>query len=230
MEWAIGIAQRKLGPGRVREAARALVLVAALLAGGAAFTEVGPALATVPEPEPVPRRWELDFRPGPMRVMSVEVEGQGAHAYLYMTYRVANNSSEDVLFAPIFELATSDGQILRSGREVPAEVTRAILHKLDSPLMMDQISILGTLQQGEANAREGVVVWPLPAVSMDTSNLYVAGLSGETKVVDAVDHKTKELKRVTIRKTRMMRFRFPGEVLSQGSEPFPVVEDRWILR
>lgn len=214
----------------VRSMGRALVLGAAVACGVGALSHVPASLATVPEPEPVPRRWELDFKPGPMRVMTVEVEGQVPRAYLYMTYRVANNSSEDVLFAPIFELSTSDGQILRSGRDVPAEVTKTILHKLDNSLMMDQITILGTLQQGEANAREGVVVWPLPCVAMDTGNVYVAGLSGETKVVDAIDPKTKEPKRVTLRKTRMLRYKFPGEMLSQGSDPFPAVEDRWILR
>jgi len=208
--------------------ARAGLLGIVLAAGAVGVGSVS--LATIPEPEPVARRWELDFKPGPFRVASVEVEGQGAKSFLYMTYRVANNSKEDVLFAPVFDLATAEGALVRSGAEIPAEVTKAITAKLDNPLLKDQVSVLGTLQQGEANAREGLVIWSLPKADLDKVNIYVAGLSGETQTVEVIDPKTKEVKRVSLRKTKMLTYRMPGDVLKQGNDPFEKIEDRWIMR
>lgn len=210
--------------GFVRAGLLGIVLAAGAIGVGSI------SLAAIPEPEPVARRWELDFKPGPFRVASVEVEGQGAKSFLYMTYRVANNSKEDVLFAPVFDLATAEGALVRSGAEIPAEVTKAITAKLDNPLLKDQVSVLGTLQQGEANAREGLVIWSLPKADLDKVNIYVAGLSGETQTVEVIDPKTKEVKRVSLRKTKMLTYRMPGDVLKQGNDPFEKIEDRWIMR
>lgn len=207
---------------------RAGILGIVLAAGAVGVGSVS--LATVPEPEPVARRWELDFKPGPFRIATVEVKDQPAKAYLYMTYRVANNSKEDVLFAPVFELATGEGALLRSGNDITPEVTKAIITKLDNPLLQDQIAILGTLQQGEASAREGVVIWNLPKADIDKAIVYISGLSGETQTVEVVDPKTKEIKRVSLRKTRMLTYRMPGDVLKQGNTPFESAEDRWIMR
>jgi hypothetical protein len=207
---------------------RAGILGIMLAAGAVGVGSI--ALATVPEPEPVARRWELDFKPGPFRIAAVEIEGQPAKAYLYMTYRVANNSKEDVLYAPVFELATGEGALVRSGVDIAPEVTKVIAAKLDNPLLRDQIAILGTLQQGDANAREGIVVWNVPAADIDKAIVYVSGLSGETQTVEVIDPATKELKRVSLRKTRMLTYRMPGDILKQGNTPFDQAEDRWIMR
>ena len=215
---------RSLLRGFARAGALAVVLaVGAAGVGSASF-------ARIPEPEPVARRWELDFKPSGFRYAGIEVEGQPAKGYLYMTYRVANNSKEDVLFAPVFELATAEGALVRSGEDVSAAVTQAIAAKMDNPLLLDQVSILGTLQQGNANAREGLVIWSLPKADIDQVSIYVSGLSGETQTVEVVDPKTKEIKRVTLRKSRMLTYRMPGDVLKQGNEPFDAIEDRWIMR
>lgn len=187
-------------------------------------------LATVPEPEPVARRWELDFKPGPFRIATVELKDQPAKAYLYLTYTVANNSKEDVPFTPSFDLATGEGALLRSGADIAPEVTKAIIARLDNPLLQDQFAILGTLQQGNANAREGIVIWNLPKSDIDKATIYVAGLSGETQVVEVVDPATKEIKRISLRKTRMLTYRMPGDVLKQGNTPFDSAEERWIMR
>lgn len=205
------------------------LVVAAGVAVGLGGGFVTRSHAAVPEPEPVARRWELDFKAGNFRLAKVEVDGQ-SNAYLYLTYRVANNSKEDVLFAPVFELATGEGALLRSGLDVPAAATKAIGEKLDNPLLKDQISILGTLQQGDANAREGLVVWTLPKADLDRVTIYVAGLSAETQVVEVVEPTTKEIRRVSLRKTRSLTYRMPGNVLEQGNEPFEKGEDRWIMR
>ncbi len=68
-----------------------------------------------PEPDPIPRRWQLEIQPGPLRIATVDVKDEGPKAYFYMTYKVTNASGGDLLFAPSFDLATDQGDVLRSG-------------------------------------------------------------------------------------------------------------------
>jgi hypothetical protein len=158
------------------------VLALAAMAGGLTLT--APVSAAAPEPAPVPRRWQLDIQPSPLRTMVVEAPGVGPRAYFYMTYKVTNNSSSDLLFAPAMELATDDMDVLRSGRDVPVAVTNTILERLQNPLLEDQIKIVGTLLRGPENAKEGLAVWPVPAMHQAEVNVYCAGFSGETTTVE----------------------------------------------
>lgn len=194
--------------------------LAALLAG----------MGLAPEPDPIPRRWQLELTPGPLRVMTVELDGQ-SRQFLYFTYKVVNTTGQDQLFAPSIEMSTDTSLARRSGRDVPAEATRAIMDRLENPLLKDQISIVGPLLQGEANAEDGIAVWPMPSEHISNLTLYVAGLSGETRAVDFTNPQTGEKDRVLLRKTMVLRYDMPGEIVDQGSEPFPPAESpRWVMR
>jgi hypothetical protein len=159
----------------------ALALAAgALLVAPAAMTT---SAAAAPEPSPVPKRWQLDLECSPLRWIVLDT-GQGPKPYFFMTYKVTNNSPVDLLFAPVFELATSDQDILRSGREVPVAVTNELLHRLNSPFLQDQISIVDNLLRGEENAREGLVIWPITTDHLNEVTVYAAGFSGETTTIE----------------------------------------------
>jgi hypothetical protein len=153
-------------PVESRRLARTRFAGAWMLAAAAALVGLGlVASATAqaaPEPSPVPKRWQLNYEPGPLRLIYLDVGGERDRPFLYLTYKVTNNSGQDLLFAPSFELATSEGHLLRSGRDVPVEATRAILDALENPLLEDQIGIIDTLLQGPENAKQGLVVWPRP--------------------------------------------------------------------
>lgn len=183
-----------------------------------------------PEPDPVPRRWQLRVEPGPLRLATFDVPGAAGtpkpQAYFYLTYKVTNTSGQDILFAPSFELATSDGDIVRSGRSVPLEVTRAIISRLGNPLLQDQIQILGELLQGPENAREGVVIWPAPTLDTEEITIYAAGFSGETTSVQVPGTTDTAL----LRKTLMVRYPVPGELTERGDRPLAPGEQRWIMR
>jgi len=214
-------------PGRLL---RASILGFALVAAACvASHSVAPTFATPPEPDPVPRRWQLDFVPGPLRIAQVEVAGQ-PQLYFYMTYKVTNGSAEDLLFAPSFELANDQGGLIRSGREVPAAVTQKLLDLLGNPLLQDQIGILGVLLQGDANAKEGLIVWPAQSLAADEISIYAAGFSGENRPIEVQDPVTKEAKKVLLRKTMMMRYKMPGNLKGQGSNPLEQTDKRWIMR
>lgn len=192
--------------------------------GGLAMT------ALAPEPDPVPKRWEFDLKVGPLRVGTFDAAGAGRRAYFFLTYQVTNTSGQDLLLAPAFDLTTDEGDALRAGRDVPSEVTRQVLDLLDNPLIQDQIGILGMVSQGEENAREGVVIWPVPRPEMDEVAIYAGGFSGEVKSIEIPDASTGAFRKITLRKTMMLRYDTPGILTARGSQPFQPSESRWIMR
>ena len=183
-----------------------------------------------PEPDPLPKRWQLDIEVGPLRVAQISVEGQEPQVYYYMTYRVTNNSGQDLQFAPIFELGTDEGELLRAGRDVPRAVRLELLDRLGNPLIEDQIAILGTLLQGKENAKDGLVVWPVGDMDIDEVSVYAAGFSGETARIELPDPETGEKREIVLRKTYMVRYSIPGSLELRGSEPLKPRDERWIMR
>lgn len=185
--------------------------------------------AWAPEPDPVPTRWELNFEPGPLRVIRLNT-ASGSRHYFYMTYRVTNHSGTDLIFAPSFDLVTEAGDLRRSGRDVPPEVTADLLAMLRNPYLEDQISILGNILQGIENAKDGLVVWPADDLETDSLQVFVAGLSGENKPYVVTDAQTGRNKRVMLRKTLMLKFDTPGTLTNRGSTPLELGESQWVMR
>ncbi len=210
-----------------------LTTIAALGALSAAvLTAPAPALAA-PEPSAVPTRWELDIEPGPLRIATIPVEGEGTRSFLYMTYKVVNNSGQDLYFAPTFELTTDAGTAVRNGEQVPQKVTEMLLTRVADPFIQDQIAIIGTLSQGEENARDGLVVWPLDNLLVDEITVYCNGFSGELRrvaVPDAPAGPDGKPQEVILRKTLMLVHSTPGELAGKGNQPLDRTVTRWILR
>ena len=194
------------------------------------FGAIAANAARPPEPNPIPIRWQLDLDIGPLRVISVENPDQGPMLYYYMTYTVTNNTEEDILFAPSFELATETGVNVVAGQGVPAAVTRDILERLDNPLLNDQVSMIGVLRRGEANARDGLVVWPVRDVAADEARVYMAGFSGETTRLKVIDRETGTPRDVVLRKTMMATHAAPGNVDGLDGRALERSETRWIMR
>jgi hypothetical protein len=191
---------------------------------------VAPNAAAIPEPDPVPTRWEFEFKPEPLRLAHLTDDDGNTEWYAFLTYRVANTSGQDRMLAPLFELATDKGHLVRSGRGVPAEVTREIMGMLDDPLLRDQLSIVSTLLQGIENTRRGLVVWRVPNITADELKVFAAGFSGESEAFFMTDPETGERVRKVLRKSRMLRYDMPG-VITDLSSPTPALrEARWILR
>ncbi|MCC6428078.1 MAG: hypothetical protein IT435_14810 [Phycisphaerales bacterium] len=188
------------------------------------------AAGLAPEPDPVPRKWQLDVKLGDLRLAKIETPGVGVKAYYYLTYTVTNASGVDVLLAPAWDLVTSDGQITRSGRNVPGAVTKQLLEQLNNEFLEDQISIIGVLMQGEENAKDGLVVWAIDDLRVDDVRVFGAGFSGESKPFEFVNPTSGSPERVMLRKTLSASYATPGEIEARGNEPFPPSEIRWIMR
>ncbi len=193
----------------------------------------GAGALAAPEPSPVPLRWELDIDPGPLRLAMVEVPGEGLRPFLYLPYKVENNSGQEVYFAPTFELSTDESsEVLRAGRGVPTGVTEEIIKRLSNPFVQDQISVIGPLLQGAEHARESVAVWPVANMKPSRATVYASGFSGETRRVTPPDAVSEggETKEVVLRKTLMLEHLTPGDLAGQGNDPLRRTNTRWILR
>jgi len=224
--------QRRAFPGGIRETPATMIRACTLLIAAAivaTITLLAPAAAVAaPEPSPVASRWQLDLRPGPLRIATVVDEIGLSQTYYYLTYDVVNNTGQDIFFAPSFELATEDGEIRSAGKGVPSVVTNEILARLRNPLLLDQISMAtaGELLQGEENGRSGLIVWPAEGLKIDEIKVFAEGFSGETRKITKPD--TGE--QVTLRKCLMMIHETPGEITGKGDRPLSRVSQRWILR
>ncbi len=190
-----------------------------------------PAMGLAPEPDPVPKRWQLNVTPGELRVAYVDVV-EGPAAYLYFTYSVANHTGKDLEFVPSFDMATDSGDVSASGVGVPPSVTKTIMQSLEHPFLQDQVDILGPIQQGPENAKHGVVIWPIADFDADEIRIFGAGFSGETDSIELTNPRTGKVERLIFRKTLMMRYATPGEIRAgaMGDKPLVVLEKRWIMR
>ena len=86
-------------------------LCALTLAAGSAITAglaTAPAVLAAPEPDPVPRRWELQIEPGPLRSATIDVPNYGPRKFFYMTLSQARPSSSFVWRSnSVFQVACS---------------------------------------------------------------------------------------------------------------------------
>jgi len=197
-------------------------------AGIGLLPQTAPSAQAAPEPSPVPRRWQLDVECAPLRTVVLNVNGE-RRAYFYLAYKVTNNSKDDVLLAPSWEMSTDTGTLTRSGREVPVAVTREIMNRLDNPYIEDQIGIVGNILRGPENAKEGVVVWPATDLHLNEVRIYGAGFSGENATVEIPGPNGKPEKKV-LRKTLMLRYSMPGDITPGNGVEYTPDQSQWIMR
>ena len=192
----------------------------AALAAGAPSQTSG---TLIPKVKPATAN-DLDFRPGTLRL--VTDADSGARFWVF-TYTIANKTGKTQRFSPRFELLMGDGTILEAGRDVPVEAGRRVLRSVGSDQALDQFQIMGEILDGEANAREGVVVWPAKGDSKEMT-LFVAGMSSAfDRVKDPATGKD-----TTIRRSWSRQYSVPGapdpRVASEAS--FDPIKDAWLMR
>lgn len=216
--------------GRARSRRMVALTALAVLGGSLSMTAAPTAMALAPEPAPIPKRWQLEIETSPLRLTTVRMNDGSQRAFFYMTFKVTNNSATDLLFAPSFEMATDEMIVLKSGRDVPGAATAELIERMQNPLLMDQIDVVGTLLRGEENAREALVAWPMPATFQSEITVYCAGFSGETATVDLPNPVSGKMEKKLLRKTRALKFRLPGELRAMDGLELAPVESSWIMR
>lgn len=170
----------------------------------------------------------MDVTAGPMRL---HVDPETGVPYWYFIYKVVNNTGEDQRFAPKLELVDDEGRITVSGQGVPSEITRTLLRQLNNPLIEDQNTILGDILQGEANAKEGLVVFEVTKLSSKELFLYMSNVSSERQGTRDANGNPAELRRHF-----MVAYRVPGDAKARGSQELELLDEgkepnpRWIWR
>jgi hypothetical protein len=182
-----------------------------------------PQAAAYPKPAPVPARWELTFEPGDLRLYVDEYTGE---AYWFFTYKIINRTGAQRIWAPTFVLYNDQGEIMTSGRDVPAKVTQDLLDLLDNDFMESQSRLIGEIREGAEFAKEGIVIWPVNEFDVNEITIFIAGLSGETARV--TNPRTGE--EIILRKTLERNYLVRGNALARGTKPVEFVSQRWILR
>ena len=155
--------------------------------------------------------WTLGFKPGALRLYTDPIDGA---KYWYFTYQVTNTTGEDRMFAPRAELFTDKGEIVRSGRRVPTEVTRRLRGLLQNPLLEDENQIIGELRQGKEHARDGLLIWAATDLDSNDLTIFVTGLSNAT---DRVNHPVTG-DEVVLRKALRLDYRISGNPGERGSD------------
>jgi hypothetical protein len=168
---------------------------------------------------------DLDFRPGLLQLVTDQPSGG---RFLVFTYVIANKTGKTQRFLPRFDLLFGDGAVRQAGSGVMPEVSRRLQRACASAQSMDQFQIMGDLADGESNARDGFVVWEIPAgTDLKDVTLFVTGTSA------AFDRDVDASGKATItRRTWVRDYRFRGTTdpaVSAAGE-FDPIDDRWIMR
>jgi hypothetical protein len=206
-----------------------------------------------PQPAAYPIAWEFEFKFQDPQRIEVQVAGRSEpQVYGYMLYTVTNTADNTQPFFPIFELVTQDLQVFHTDVGIHPSVFDAIRerHRATHPYLLNPRAAIGELRTGEDYARESVGIWRGVDLTANNFTIYVAGLSGETRIVrnpawrpDAAD--TVKIKRppsgfeyeqelnpkyFTLRKTLEIKYRVPGSPQARASTTPVRVSTRWIMR
>lgn len=166
--------------------------------------------AQAPEPSIISEDWKFDFDYDKPRVIRVPNEKGGFDWYWYITYEVTNNNDEDLLFLPGFTIATDKGHIIEANRGISPLAFPAIKQELKNPLLDSPAAIVGNLRQGSDYAKQGVIIWKDLGEDIDSFDVFVAGLSGETTTVK---HPVTG-EEIYLRRTLKLGYETPGNPLS----------------
>lgn len=192
------------------------------------------ALAEYPKPSPYPISWELKFEHDEPRRVVLDVPGSSVpKAYWYITYTVTNESDQEQLFLPVFEMLTRDGRVIRSDRNIPQPVFDRIKRREGKQFLEPFTTIGGEIRIGEDEARDGVAIWEEPDRRMGAFSIFVTGLSGETalaKDARGQEMKDAEGKPIILRKTLQVDYEIPGDEVFAGEDEIKQTGKQWVMR
>ncbi len=227
----------------LRTTARALVLMLATATAADAAAYI---------PGQGARSWQLDFDFVDPQTITVKLPGADKpQTFWYMLYTVTNNTGREVPFLPRFELMTNTMRVLPGDPGVHPLVFAAIQkrHRPTHPLLVEPVKMMGRLLQGADNARSSVVIWPQFDIKANQFTVYVAGLSGEAKLLPNPDYKPGQpeyktktlpsgatvrvpvnLRYFTLRKTLALRYLLPGDLKTRDTAHAGRLGMEWIMR
>lgn len=206
-----------------------------LLAWGLSLLLVNAARAgDYPKPSLYPISWELSFTHSQPQRIVVKAPGEStASAYWYITYTVTNNTNQEQLFLPLFELLGDDGSVARSDSDIPPAVFDAIKAREKNELLQPPLSVGPELRIGEDQAIDSVAIWREPKLRMGQFTLFATGLNGEwvyLKDDQGKPLKTPDGQPIILRKTLMLTYQVRGDETFGGPDAVTEKSQRWVMR
>ena len=205
-----------------------------------------PVVGKPPKPALAPIQWELEIELDQLRAIPVTLTENGKpiqRLFWYLRYKVINRTEDDQNFVPEFVLYGGTGQLLRGDRHAPTSVFLEIKKLHNDPSLRTQTSITtGKILRGQDNARTGVAIWPDFDAKTGQIDIFIGGLSGETKSIDlpapvqAVESDYKGQKKTVTRtslllaKTLHLRYEIPGEQAGRRKATPKLLKKEWVMR
>jgi len=212
-----------------------VVLAIGLLLSPVAFAaeEASKDAGNYPKPSPYPITWELKFKHSMPKRIVVDTGAGAPQAYWYVVYTVTNNTDQERSFLPFFEMLTSDGNVIRSDRNISMQVFRDIKAREKNQFLEHFTQIGGEIRLGEDEARTGVAIWKEPKPEMGTFSIFLTGLSGEaTRLKDAEGKELKDAdgKPIILRKTLQLNYFVRGDEVYPGLDEVNSKPQAWVMR
>ena len=217
-----------------------------------AFQEREPAVGAGPEPSPTPIAWEFDLKYLHPRRIEVQLSGSDQpEVFWYMVYTVTNTSNTTQPFYPLFQLVTEDLRVVDTDIGISPLVFEAIRerHKITHKYLVSPTEAIGELRAGADYARESVAIWRATDLNVTRFTIYVAGLSGEARVlrnpaydpekpetatmVDAAGQEREIVvnpRYFTLRKTLQLSYTLPASEQARGQIAPRLSQAGWIMR
>lgn len=227
---------------------RAILICAAALLVSAGVTVT----ADPPQPSPTQIAWQLEFEHAAPKRIEVQLPGDDAPTvYWYLLYEVTNPSPRTQHFFPMFQLVTDDLSVVDTDKGISPLVFDAIKtrHQRTHPYLVHPTKAIGELLTGDDHARQSVAIWRADMTDANAFDIYIAGLSGETRAVANPDYDPTEPEVATLmteggqpiertvnppkfilRKTLQLGYRLPGSAKARGVVEPIQTRKIWILR
>ena len=207
---------------------RPLACLALVVLAGLVSLTTTAARAEFPKPSPYKVTWEFDFEN--KRPQRIVVDDQ---AYWYMPYTVINNTDEERMYLPVFEMLTNEGAVVRSDRNVPYKVFEEIKRRERNQFLEHFTQVGGQILLGEDQAKEGVAIWQEPTTDMGQFSIFVGNLSGEIatlKNAKGEEMKNADGKPVVLRKTLRLNYFVRGDEVHPGEDEVNENPKDWVMR
>lgn len=190
-----------------------------------------------PKPAIVPdaKEWTLDVVFDEPQQINVKVPGHARkERFWYIILTLTNNSGSDVPFYPSCDLYTDTFQVVPAGIKTQQLVFKQIKlkHQGKYPFLESIDFVDDRILQGEDNARDIVIIWRDFDEKAKNINLFIAGLSNETVVVE---HPTETDEngdpiRIYLRKTLALKYAIGGDESLRHAAKLLFKDRTWVMR
>lgn len=179
--------------------------------------------------------WTLDVQfEHPQQVMMKLPGKRAPQRFWYMIITLTNKTKDDVEFYPDGELMTDTFQLIPAGKRTPKVVFEKIkkLYRDSYPFLELLEETENRVLQGVDNTRDIVIIWPDFDEKAKGIDLFIAGLSNETVVVNHPTAKDKDGDPVKIylRKTLQLSYSIGGDAKFRSDATLVYKGKNWVMR